>query len=265
MVQVRSLLICCFVCLGGYSSGCKKSVKPRPSVRTAQRILHDKRQVPKKRASMPSAGKTIQLDPKMEQLIRPFRERLQKSMHRIIGQNPRALVRRRPNSGLGNLIADVALATLPKKLRIEALALNFGGLRNDLAAGPVTRGQIFEILPFENRIVWAKIKGSLLQKIADTIAARSGEPIAGMTFSIRKNKAVDVKIRTKRIRASAMYRFATIDYLARTGYLKPLLKNVRLNRTGLLLRNLALRGLRRPGYFKRARADQRIVQQKDTP
>ncbi len=60
---------------------------------------------------------------------------------------------------LGRLIADAQRAAG----RAEVAIMNNGGIRADLPEGTVTWGQIYQVQPFQNRLLRLTIKGSVLQ------------------------------------------------------------------------------------------------------
>ncbi len=69
------------------------------------------------------------------------------------------------NSGenpLGNWITDA----MRWKTGAEIGFQNTGGIRNDIAAGPITKGDIFEVSPFRNTLVMFKLTG---QEIKDLL------------------------------------------------------------------------------------------------
>jgi 5'-nucleotidase len=73
---------------------------------------------------------------------------------------------RRAGSGdspLGNLFADAYRAGLPG----ADVAINntSGGLRADLPSGPLTFGSVFEVMPFDNRLVAFHLTGAELRTV----------------------------------------------------------------------------------------------------
>jgi 5'-nucleotidase len=90
-------------------------------------------------------------------------------------------IRRAPLTGaespLGNLFTDAFLASRPD----VDIAINntSGGLRADLAAGPLTYGDIFEVFPFDNTLVRFSLTGAELRRVA-TAALRRTAPVPGI-------------------------------------------------------------------------------------
>ena len=81
---------------------------------------------------------------------------------------------RRTGSGdspLGNLFADAYRAGAPG----ADVAINntSGGLRADLPAGPLTYGGVFEVMPFDNRLVTFHLTGGELRKVLTAQISRN--------------------------------------------------------------------------------------------
>ncbi len=73
-----------------------------------------------------------------------------------IGRNARALQRGGPESTVGDFVADAIRARVHADVALQ----NSGGLRADLAAGVVTRGAIYEVMPFDNTIYTMVLTGA---------------------------------------------------------------------------------------------------------
>ena len=65
-----------------------------------------------------------------------------------------------PQYALGNLIADAQRAAG----RGDVAVMNNGGIRAELRAGEITWGSLFEIQPFDNRLVVLEARGAALRK-----------------------------------------------------------------------------------------------------
>ena len=91
----------------------------------------------------------------------------------------------RPDSSIGNLFTDAFLAAVPG----AGLAVNNtdGGLRADMPAGPVTYGTVFEVMPFDNRVVAFHMSGADIRKMVATwVSARvpATPGIAGLRIRV---------------------------------------------------------------------------------
>jgi len=74
-----------------------------------------------------------------------------------IGRSARAITRGRSGeSTLGDLTADA----MREETRADLAFTNSGGLRADLAAGPITKGSVYDVIPFDNTLVLVKLTGA---------------------------------------------------------------------------------------------------------
>lgn len=68
-----------------------------------------------------------------------------------------------PDAPLGNLFTDALLASVPGA--DAALHNTTGGLRADWPAGPLTYGSVYEVMPFDNRVVVLTLTGAELRRV----------------------------------------------------------------------------------------------------
>jgi 5'-nucleotidase len=82
------------------------------------------------------------------------------------------------DSPLGNLFVDAYRAGVPG----ADVAINntSGGLRTDLPAGPLTFGAVFEVMPFDNRLVAFHLSGAELRTVLRTQVSRNAA-LVGMS------------------------------------------------------------------------------------
>lgn len=87
-------------------------------------------------------------------------------------------------SALGNLFADLMLAARPDA---DVAVTNGGGLRADLPAGELTYGQLYEAMPFDNRLAFVRLDaGQLGRMFAVNLGRSSGLlSLAGLVASAR--------------------------------------------------------------------------------
>ena len=150
-------------------------------------------------------------------LLAPYKTKLDSMMSHVIGVSAQAMDADRPESLLGNLVADVVRQSSASVLGVPADMglVNIGGIRNSLAKGDITVSDVFEILPFENTLCVLTLKGTLLKHLFENIAARGGEGVSGVQLVIsRDGRLLNAKIGGKSIDAERSYTVATIDYLS---------------------------------------------------
>jgi 2',3'-cyclic-nucleotide 2'-phosphodiesterase (5'-nucleotidase family) len=73
-------------------------------------------------------------------------------------------------SGIGNFIADAQR----EAVQADVSFMNSSGIRKDMVAGPITKKDIFEILPFRNLLTTFRVTGSQLRSMIETIIIDRG-------------------------------------------------------------------------------------------
>jgi 2',3'-cyclic-nucleotide 2'-phosphodiesterase/3'-nucleotidase len=77
-----------------------------------------------------------------------------------VGVSARALTRSGTESAIGDLVADA----MRDRAGVEVALQNTGGLRADLPQGVITRGHIYEVMPFDNTIFVQDLTGAELRR-----------------------------------------------------------------------------------------------------
>lgn len=113
---------------------------------------------------------------------------------------------------------------------VDLSIMNKGGIRNSLDSGDVTKGEIIDIAPFENRVVVLDISG---KDLMENIAIMCGQEGQGVSSNVKvlydpETHAINsVTIDGKAVDPDRHYRLATIDYLAAgNDYMVPLTRAV---------------------------------------
>lgn len=182
-------------------------------------------------------------DSNMLVMLKPYSDSVHKSMNSIVATAATELERKQPEGTLGNILTDAILIKAREnyQLNVDAAFINFGGIRlNSIPAGVISRGKVFELLPFDNVIVLLKIDGKLLQFFLDHITSRGGWPCAGIAWTIKNNKAVNIYIAGKPFSESSVYTIAVSDYVANGGDDCDMLRPVPQINNGYLLRDAVL-------------------------
>jgi 5''-nucleotidase/2'',3''-cyclic phosphodiesterase and related esterases len=161
-------------------------------------------------------------------------------MNDVIGIAEKSLEKKAPEGTLGNFMADAFFIMANEKFqtKVDVAFMNFGSIRlTQLPAGNVTRGKIFELMPFDNVLLLQKMKGTVLQQLLDHIAGRGGWPVAGMTMQIKDKKAVNVLIGGKPLDPEATYITANSDFVANGGDDAAMLRTIPQINIGYLMRD----------------------------
>ncbi len=157
-----------------------------------------------------------------EEIIAPFRRELGNSMNTVLCQSEMAMTKRRPESELGNLVADLCLEIgneLCQKNSIETIdfcLMNTGGLRASLPSGEITTGNVFELMPFENELVVVTLAPEGILELINYLKISGGEPISGIRILHNKDN-FEASVNGESIDTEKKYRVLTTDYLANGG------------------------------------------------
>lgn len=190
------------------------------------------------------SDKDIVSDAEMELFIEPFRADMEKEMNNVIGYMPEDLFKSRPNSNMGNWFCDAMLEQAQKTnaVGVDFALQNYGGLRiPSVSKGPITKGKIFELMPFDNSLVILELDYKVLKMLLDKVASGGGWPISkNITFKIVDSKAEDIKIHDKNIEEDQYYRVALPDYIANGGDNCDFLIDVPQDNSGLFIREVII-------------------------
>lgn len=125
-----------------------------------------------------------------------------------------------PESALANLLTEVMLQSIDGDIAIHNVS---GGIRAPLPAGELTFGSVYEMFPFDNRVVVLKLSGSDLRRViaAQVRRSRRRAGFSGMHVSVNCDNDV-MSIEMKRtdgstIEDSDSVRVVANDYLALGG------------------------------------------------
>ncbi|MCC7232888.1 MAG: 5'-nucleotidase C-terminal domain-containing protein [Bacteroidia bacterium] len=155
--------------------------------------------------------------------IRPYREKLKAGMSIVLCESTAPFEKGRPESALGNFVSDACLLTGNQAYTssgntpADFAFFNTGGLRRSLPEGQVTKGDVFELMPFENQLVVLTMNGKLVKKLFNFIASNGGDPVAGVRFEIHDQRARAITIHGVPLDTNAVYKAMTSDYLANGG------------------------------------------------
>ena len=187
-------------------------------------------------------------DPAVQHMLQPYRQKVQAEMSEVIARADVPLTRKQPEGAMGNLVVDAMreAASDSTGQPVDLAFTNAGGVRNDLGAGPITMGSVFEVMPFDNTIVVFELTGEALQKTLNSVAGRGGDPVSGVRMAIERGRATDILIDGKALDLKAKYRIATNDYVFDGGgHFGGLHEAEKVVRTGVLLRDALISEIRK--------------------
>src|SRR5207245_407729 len=109
----------------------------------------------------------VRPDPELQNLMALFKVGIENLTSRAIARIKADLRRQGDEYGLGRLIAD-AMRNVAKA---EVAIVNNGGIRADLAAGTATYGDLYRVMPFQNRLLRLTVKGDVLRRALEHAVA----------------------------------------------------------------------------------------------
>lgn len=173
-------------------------------------------------------------------LLQPYSGDVSRMMKRVIGFSNTTMYKKQPESVLGNFMADCIrrMAEIKYQTPVDIGFMNQGGIRSEINKGNITLGNIYELMPFDNLVVIQQVKGDVLEKFIQRIAADGGWPISkNSSFKIQTKKAQSILINGKPLDVNATYTVANTDYIANGGSNAEMLKGIPMQNRGYLLRD----------------------------
>jgi 2',3'-cyclic-nucleotide 2'-phosphodiesterase (5'-nucleotidase family) len=177
------------------------------------------------KASQTTVDGGIPDDPNVDKMLEPYSGKV-RALDSVIGKLDNELKKGGLGGGtLGNFVTDGMRAEAAAILGqpIDLVVTNSGGLRKaSIAPGDLRVLDIFELLPFENKLVVLELSGEqLLQVLRVVISSREPQAGARVTYRINADKKPELDSVTliavtgqeKPIDPAATYRVVTIDYL----------------------------------------------------
>jgi 5'-nucleotidase / UDP-sugar diphosphatase len=115
-------------------------------------------------------------------------------------------------SNVGNWITDALRLTMDTDIAV----VNSGGIRANIEAGPLTKGEILEVCPFGNQIVIFKLSGTEIEEFVKYRGSKHRETlqISGIKFHTIDGNIVELTIDDKPVNKDNLYSVATLNYVS---------------------------------------------------
>lgn len=207
------------------------------------------------------------IDSVLEKAIKSYRDGMADQMNEVIGTSEVALTKGQPEGLLGNLFSDICFGIGNEACNASAIAkadfafFNNGGLRASLPRGKITRGNIFELMPFENELVVLSLTGSQARRIIEHMASKNGVPVSNLRFKISDHLPTEILIGGIPFDTTKNYRAITSDYLAKGGDQYFFLAEAKIENLNLKIRDVLIQYFQeqtKKGLTVSANLDQRI-------
>ncbi|MCY1021216.1 bifunctional metallophosphatase/5'-nucleotidase [Pyxidicoccus sp. MSG2] len=185
-------------------------------------------------------GAPVVPDAQVEALLAPALKMARETQLRPLGISAAAPLTRGydAESALGNLLADA----LRDVARADVALMNPGGIRADLPAGPLTFGQMYEVLPFDNTVAVLQLSGAELRRLLELAHSTDRGavfPVSGLELTLANcpgpQRLQGVTLAGGgALEPGKTYRVALPDFLARGGDgLAPLVRTLPPERVDL--------------------------------
>ena len=159
-------------------------------------------------------------NPEMKKLVDGFQSQITADYGRQIGALKTAWRKNNDvETNLGDYISDVMRLTA----KTDIAFLNSGGIRKSLPAGPITKMDVMEILPFSNYVVSFKLTGQQLAQIMtralqNNIFGDSGIlQVSGLKCAYkvgdRTVKITGLTVNGEKVQPDNVYSAATVDFV----------------------------------------------------
>ena len=124
----------------------------------------------------PDGSVTAAMRPELERVYRWREESLGIVLETPLTGNGDGL-----ESPLGNLFADAFRAAVPGADAAIGMGARRGGLRTGLPAGALTRGPLYDVFPFDNRVVALVLTGTRLRQVLAREVSRRRRGVASVS------------------------------------------------------------------------------------
>ena len=176
------------------------------------------------------------IDSTILQIITPYQNQIQDKMNEVLSYTRNNLEKGKPESTIGNFVTDLCLTYSNAHLCV----MNNGGLRTTINKGNITRGKIYELMPFENELVVLELDKEEYIGLLQFIVSRGGEPFSGINISINKEKKILSNSWPVDFDLGETVRVLTSDYLANGGDAMYFFQGKTQHKVGMKLRDAIL-------------------------
>ncbi len=164
-------------------------------------------------------------NPEAKALVDAALAEARETIEQPIGQTAVALQRRSVGEfALGNLVVDAMLDADIDGRQADIAMHNNGGICADLHKGPISFGQLYAVLPFDNQLMALELTGEQVLRILEhSVSSSPGKMlVAGMTFEFdmsrpKGKRILEATVGGAPLDPAELYRVVTIDYLASGG------------------------------------------------
>ena len=195
-----------------FTLGIISSCSTTPKLKTVETSMHEL-----------NAQTVSSTDSSVIKTISPYKTEMDKTMNEVLVVSKQPILKGVPESSLGDFVSDLILKKTNDKYKPQdnqpalICLLNNGSFRGQLPKGNITRGNAYELMPFENSIVVLTLTGANTKHLFEYLIDNKGEPFAGATVKSKNGKISELKINGTDFDQNKNYKITTSDYLAAGG------------------------------------------------
>lgn len=159
----------------------------------------------------------------IEDYIKPYREHVENDLDSVLAYSVDTYSKSDGdlNTAIGNFMADAVydMSNPVFKSRtgkdIDMVLLNHGGIRSILSKGNITSRTAYQLMPFDNSVVVAKLKGTYINELISYLQkAKKAHPISKLKIKFDDDfELIEATINKETIDTNRTYYVATNDYL----------------------------------------------------
>ena len=178
-------------------------------------------------------GKRIEInedlssDKDIEDYIKPYREHVENDLDSVLAYSVDTYSKNdgELNTAIGNFMADALFEMSNPVFKsrtgkdIDMVLLNHGGIRSILSKGNITSRTAYQLMPFDNNVVVAELKGTYINELIVYLQkAKQAHPISKLNIKLDADfELIEATINKELIDINRTYYVATNDYLYNGG------------------------------------------------
>lgn len=200
-------------------------------------------------------------------VLAPYKKINDSIMNVVVGQTAIEMTKDFPQGLISNFSADMLFLSAKLFLHqtVDFSLFNLGGIRGEMPKGDVTKGDLYSIYSFDNKIVILDIQGKYLRELFRFFANTEVQAIGGNIQLIFKDKNTlkEALINNKPLEDNKIYKLITVDFIAAGGDGMTMLQNAEKTQTfDLTLRDAIMNIFERnqkKGTLATSKIDNRII------
>ena len=146
-------------------------------------------------------------------IIEPYQQEIEVEMNEVLSYSKVKLTKKGNESLLGNFVTDLCLNYADAHMCV----MNNGGLRTNINKGDITRGKLYELMPFENELVLLELNKVDYLGLLKYICKRGGEPFSGINITMNNEREILNNSWPVNFDNGEKIKVLTSDYLANGG------------------------------------------------